>query len=123
LRDTVHFAHQGDVRHRQLADQAAQALCFSLVVNSVAAFKAGLLGQAVDRLRGAGFDIADEDIAHLGPTMTEHINVNGRYYFDVTARPKAFDPHHSRRATWRTKGSPLRSRWFLFGQCCYPTYR
>jgi TnpA family transposase len=89
LRDTVHFAHHGEVRHRQLADQAAQALCLSLVVNCVAAFNARLLGQAVDRLRGAGFDIADEDIAHLGPTMTAHINVNGRYYFDISNPPKA----------------------------------
>jgi TnpA family transposase len=63
LRDTVHFAHHGDVRHRQLADQAAQALCLSLVVNCVAAFNADLLGKAVDQLRGAEFDIADEDIA------------------------------------------------------------
>jgi hypothetical protein len=58
----------------------------------VAAFNAGLLGQAVDRLRGAGFDIADQDIAHLGPTMTEHINVNGRYYFDVNSPPKGLRP-------------------------------
>jgi TnpA family transposase len=66
LRDTVHFAHHGNIRHRQLADQAAQALCLTLVVDCVAAFNAELLGQAVDRLRGAGFDIADHDIAHLG---------------------------------------------------------
>jgi TnpA family transposase len=38
LRGTVHFGHHGDVRHRQLADQAARALCLSLVVNCIAAF-------------------------------------------------------------------------------------
>ena len=92
LRDTVYFAHHGDVRHRQLADQAAQALCLSLVVNCVAAFNADLLGKAVDRLRDAGFDIAVDDIAHLGPTMTEHLNVHGRYYFDLTSTPKALRP-------------------------------
>jgi hypothetical protein len=40
----------------------------------------------------AGFDVADEDIAHRGPTMTEHLNVNGRYYFDVNSPPKGLRP-------------------------------
>ena len=92
LRDTVNFAHHGDVRHRQIADQAAQALCLSLVVNCIAAFNADLLGQSADRLRAAGFQVADDDIAHLGPTMTEHLNVHGRYYFDLTPTPKALRP-------------------------------
>jgi len=92
LRDRVNFAHHGDVRHRQIADQAAQALCLSLVVNCIAAFNADLLGQAADRLRDAGFDVADDDIAHLGPTMTEHLNVHGRYYFDLTSTPKPLRP-------------------------------
>lgn len=86
LRHTIHFAHHGDVRHRQLADQA---LCLTLVVNCVAAFNTGLLGQAVEQLRAAGFDI---DIAHLGPTMTEHLNVHGRYRFDLHGAPKGLRP-------------------------------
>ena len=68
------------------------ALCLSLVVNCIAAFNADLLGQAADRLRAAGFQVADADIAHLGPTMTEHLNVHGRYYFDLTPTPKALRP-------------------------------
>jgi TnpA family transposase len=102
LRDTVNFAHHGNVRHRQLADQAAQALCLSLVVNCVAAFNAGLLGQAVDQLRDAGYDVADEDVAHLGPTMTEHINVHGRYYFDLTRTPKPLRPVPQPPTAYRT---------------------
>lgn len=92
LRETVHFAHHGDVRHRQLADQAAQALCLTLVVNCVAAFNAGLLGEAVGQLRAAGFEIDDADVAHLGPTMTEHLNVHGRYRFDLDGAPKGLRP-------------------------------
>lgn len=88
LRDTVHFAHHGEIRHRQLVDQAAQALCLTLVVNCVAAFNAALLGPAVESLRAGGFEIADDDVAHLGPTMCEHINVHGRYHFDVGGVPK-----------------------------------
>ena len=88
VRDMVLFAHHGHIRHRQLVDQAAQALCVTLVVNCIAAFNADLLGQAVERLRGAGFEVADDDVAHLGPTMTEHLNVHGRYHFDVDGPTK-----------------------------------
>ena len=28
----------------------------------------------------------------LGPTMTEHLNVHGRYYFDLTSTPTALRP-------------------------------
>src|SRR5207248_1665181 len=35
LRDTVLHAHHGNIRHRQLLDQAAQAPCLSLVGNCV----------------------------------------------------------------------------------------
>ncbi len=44
LRDTVLFAHHGNIRHRQLADQAVQAACLSLVVNCVATWNAKYLG-------------------------------------------------------------------------------
>ena len=88
LREKVHFAHHGNVRHRQLADQAAQALCLTLVVNCVAAFNARLLTQAVEQLRSTGLEIDDDDVSHLGPTMTEHINVHGRYHFNLDQAPK-----------------------------------
>ena len=57
-----------------------------------AAFNAELIGAAVPRLRAAGFAIEDADIAHLGPTMTEHLNVHGRYRFDLDGRPKGLRP-------------------------------
>ena len=92
LRDTVLYAHHGNIRHRQLADQAAQAACLSLVVNCVAAWNATYLAAAVERLRAGGFVVADDDISHLGPTMCEHINVHGRYHFTLDQPPKSLRP-------------------------------
>jgi TnpA family transposase len=92
LRETVSFAHHGEIRHRQLVDQAAQALCLTLVVNCIAAFNAGFLEEAVEQLRAAGFEVNDEDVSHLGPTMTEHINVHGRYVFNLDGPPKGLRP-------------------------------
>ena len=92
LRDTVLFAHHGNIRHRHLGDQAAQAACLSLVVNCVAAWNAKYLGHAVEQLQANGFSVADDDIAHLGPTMCEHINVHGRYHFNLGQPPKSLRP-------------------------------
>jgi len=92
LRDTVLFAHHCTVRHRKLADQAAQAACLTPVVNCIAAWNASYLAEAVDRLRAAGLAVADDDISHLGPTMSEHINVHGRYHFNLDTPPKTLRP-------------------------------
>jgi TnpA family transposase len=92
LRDTILYAHHGAVRHRQLADQTAQAACLSLVVNCVAAWNAAYLAKAVDELRAGGFAVSDDDIAHLGPTMCQHINVHGRYHFNLGQPPKPLRP-------------------------------
>jgi hypothetical protein len=98
LRETVNFAHGGAIRHRQLVDQVAHALCLTLVVNCIAAFDAGLLPSAVEALRAAGFEVGDADVAHVGPTVTERISVHGRYYYDL-------DPHR------RASGRPRRVAW------------
>ena len=105
LRETVNFAHGGAIRHRrQLAGQVAQALCLTLVVNCIAAFNAGLLPSAVEALRAAGFEAGDADVAHVGPTVTEHISVHGRYYYyyyyyyyDLDRPPKGLRPAPARR--------------------------
>ena len=97
LRETVNFAHGGAIRHRQLVDQVAQALCLTLVVNCIAACSAGLLPSAVEALRAAGFEVDDADVAHVGPTITEHISVHGRYYYDLDRLPKGLRPAPARR--------------------------
>jgi len=35
-----------------------------------------------------GSEVDDDDVSHLGPTMTEHINCHGRYHFKLDRRPK-----------------------------------
>jgi hypothetical protein len=92
LRETVHFAHLGQIRHRHLIDQTAQALCITLVVNCITAYNAGLLSQAVHCLRAVGFEIDDADVTHDGPTMSGHILMHGRYHYDLDRPPKQLRP-------------------------------
>ena len=66
-------------------------------MNCIAAFNAGLLPSAVEALRAAGFEVDDADVAHVGPTVTEHISVHGRYYYDLDRLPKGLRPTPARR--------------------------
>ena len=52
---------------------------------------------AVEALRAAGFEVDDADVAHVGPTVTEHISVHGRYYYDLDRLPKGLRPAPARR--------------------------
>jgi hypothetical protein len=36
-------------------------------------------------------------VAHVGPTVTEHISVHGRYYYDLDRLPKGLRPAPVRR--------------------------
>jgi hypothetical protein len=109
LRETVHFAHLGQVRHRQLIDQTAQALCITLVVNCIATFNAGLLYPGVHQLRAAGFPIDDADVSHAGPTMSEHILVHGRYRYDLNRAPQGLRPAPLPQRDCPTTNSPPRT--------------
>jgi len=42
-------------------------------------------------------EVDDADVAHVGPTVTEHISVHGRYYYDLDRLPKGLRPAPARR--------------------------
>jgi hypothetical protein len=42
---------------------------------------------AVNQLRADGFDVRDEDVARLSPFVRHHINMLGRYSFQLPELP------------------------------------
>ena len=51
----------------------------------VITWNAAYISAAVDRLRAEGMVITPDQLAHILPAMSEHINRLGRYEFDPTA--------------------------------------
>lgn len=47
---------------------------------------------AVNQLRADGIDVRDEDIARLSPFVRHHINVLGRYSFQLPDLPGGLRP-------------------------------
>ena len=54
-----------------------------LVVNVMVLWTTLYMDRALDRLRGLGAIVNDEDVARLSPLGTNHINVLGRYHFSL----------------------------------------
>lgn len=39
--------------------------------------------EAVKQLKKEGFDIDEKDLQHIWPTRLEHLNIFGKYEFDI----------------------------------------
>ncbi len=85
LKDFLFFANDGNVRKRQPEEQTDQALCLSLLVDTVIAWNTVYYQKVLDELRGERHPVNEEDLAHLSPTRYAHINPYGRYRFDLDA--------------------------------------
>ncbi len=57
-----------------------------LIVNAVVLWNTIYTDAALNRLRQEGFKVLDEDVARLSPLGHDHINIQGRYAFTLTAR-------------------------------------
>lgn len=50
---------------------------------------------AVTQLRADGFEARDEDVARLSPFVRHHINMLGRYSFQLPSLPGGLRPLHN----------------------------
>jgi hypothetical protein len=55
------------------------------VTNAIIAWNTVYMAEVLDTLRADGYTVADEDLAHLAPTLRQHVNIYGKYRFDLAA--------------------------------------
>ncbi|EGX55278.1 Tn4561 family transposase [Streptomyces zinciresistens K42] len=63
-----------------------------MVLNAVVLFNTRYMDAAVNQLRADGFDVRDEDVARLSPFVRQHINMLGRYSFQLPDLPGGLRP-------------------------------
>ena len=83
LRAYLMIANKGHVRRNRSEDLANQASCLNLVANAVILWNTVYMAEAVAQLRREGYPIHDSDLARVWPTRYGHLNVYGRFHFDV----------------------------------------
>jgi hypothetical protein len=62
------------------------------VLNALVLLNTRYLDAAVTQLRADGFDVRDEDVARLSPFVRHHINMLGRYSFQLPDLPGGLRP-------------------------------
>ena len=83
LRAALMIANKGQLRHRRGEALTHQALCLNLVTNAVIVWNTVYMAAVIEQLRQEGTLVQDSDLAHVWPTRYAHINMYGKYHFDV----------------------------------------
>jgi hypothetical protein len=65
--------------------EATQVLCPNLAANAIITWNTVYMAEALDAIRDEGVAGDNDDLAHVPPTLWPHVNVYGKYEFDVDA--------------------------------------
>ncbi|MEU2358702.1 Tn3 family transposase [Streptomyces misionensis] len=90
-RKIFHGKH-GQLYRRYQDGMEDQIGALGLVLNALVLFNTRFMDAAVNQLRAEGFDVRDEDVARLSPFVRHHINMLGRYSFQLPELPGGLRP-------------------------------
>jgi TnpA family transposase len=82
------YGQRGVLADHDYASQVNRATCLSLLINVIAVWNTRYMQAALDHLRQAGYPVRDEDLSHLSPILSGHINLHGSNQFDFQAPKK-----------------------------------
>lgn len=80
----VFYGNKGEVRQRYREGQEEQLNALGLVVNAVILWNTIYMDRALEEMRQRGMTILPEDVARLSPIGHEHVNVYGKYSFQLS---------------------------------------
>ena len=83
LARAVCHGNKGEIRQRYREGQEDQLNALGLVTNAVILWNTLYMDRALDHLRAQGLEIDPCDVARLSPLGHIHINMLGRYYFEL----------------------------------------
>ena len=77
------IANKGQLRRKRGEELANQASCLNLVTNAVILWNTVYMTAAIEQLKQEGYPVEESDLAHVWPTRYGHINVHGKYHFNM----------------------------------------
>ena len=83
MRAYLFIANRGQLRRRRGEELAHQASCLNLVTNAVMVWNTVYMTAVVEQLKQEGYPMQESDLAHIWPTRYTHINVYGKYHFNI----------------------------------------
>ncbi len=88
----IFHGRSGQLYQRYQDGMEDQIGALGLVLNAIVLFNTRYMDAAVNQLRADGFDVRDEDVARLSPFVRHHINMHGRYSFQLPDLPCGLRP-------------------------------
>ncbi|MBT2225068.1 Tn3 family transposase [Nonomuraea sp. NEAU-A123] len=95
----IFHGKQGQLYHRYQDGMEDRLGALGLVLNALVLFNTRYMDAAVNQLRANGFNVRDEDVARLSPFVRHHINMLGRYSFQLPELPGGLRPLCDKDAT------------------------
>lgn len=83
LRAYLMIANKGQLRRKRGDELVNQASCLNLITNAVILWNTVYMAEAIAQLKREGYPVNESDLPHIWPTRYEHINVYGRYHFNI----------------------------------------
>jgi len=83
LARAICHGNKGEIRQRYREGQEDQLNALGLVTNVIILWNTLYMDRALDHLREQGLDINPEDVSRLSPLGYIHVNMLGRYYFEL----------------------------------------
>jgi len=83
VRSYLWLANKGQIRRKYEDEIQNQASCLILVTDAVIIWNTVYMAAVIDQLKSEGYPVQESDLAHLWPTRYEHINVHGKYKFNI----------------------------------------
>lgn len=79
----IFHGRKGELRQRYRENMEEQLGALGLVVNAVAVWNTRYISASLDWIREIGEDVKQDDVARISPMRHGHINVLGRYHFEM----------------------------------------
>ncbi len=86
LTRALFIGQTGVLKSRAIEDQVNQISCLRLLATAVIVWNAVYMGEAVEHLRAANYQVTDEQLAHIYPMLLKRINLIGEYRFPEDER-------------------------------------
>jgi TnpA family transposase len=86
LTRALFIGQTGVLKSRAIKDQADQISCLRLLTTAIIVWNAVYIGEAVEHLRAANYQVGDDQLAHIYPMLLKRINLIGEYRFPEDER-------------------------------------
>src|SRR5215831_3678787 len=83
LRAYLMIANKGQRRRKRGDALVNQASGLNLITHAVILWNTVYMAETIAQLKREGYPLNERDLPHSWPTRYEHINVYGRYHFNI----------------------------------------